>query len=76
MDGDEALYRELKVLRKRLADARGVPAYQVFNDATLQQMVRYQPGTEAEFLALNGVGPKKLEQYGQAFLQLLAGGSR
>lgn len=76
LDGEEALYRDLKVLRKRLADARGVPAYQIFNDATLQQMARFQPATEAEFLALNGVGPKKLQQYGSAFLQLLTGGSR
>lgn len=70
-EGEAALYGELKTLRKRLADARGVPAYVVFSDATLQQMARFQPGTEAEFLALSGVGPKKLLQYGEAFLGLL-----
>ena len=69
--GDEALYRELKVLRKRLADARGVPAYVIFNDATLQQMARFKPATAAELLAMSGVGPKKLQQYGDDFLQLL-----
>jgi ATP-dependent DNA helicase RecQ len=68
---EETLYRELKVLRKQLADAKGVPAYVIFSDATLQQMARFQPGTEAEFLALSGVGPKKLMQYGEAFLRLL-----
>ncbi|MDR3684140.1 MAG: ATP-dependent DNA helicase [Geothrix sp.] len=71
MDGEEALYRALKALRKQLADAKGVPAYVIFSDATLQQMARFQPATEAEFLALSGVGPKKLLQYGESFLRLL-----
>jgi ATP-dependent DNA helicase RecQ len=69
--GDAALYLELKALRKRLADARGLPAYLIFSDATLQQMAQFQPVTEAEFLALSGVGPKKLRQYAPAFLDLL-----
>ncbi|HEX9009434.1 MAG TPA: ATP-dependent DNA helicase RecQ [Holophagaceae bacterium] len=71
VDGEAALYADLKALRKRLADARGVPAYVVFSDATLQQMARFRPATDAEFLALSGVGPKKLLQYGEAFLDLL-----
>jgi len=48
-----------------------VPAYVIFSDATLQQMARYQPGSTAEFLALSGVGPKKLQQYGEVFLEVL-----
>jgi len=76
VEGEEALYRELKGLRKRLADAKGVPAYVIFSDATLQQMARFQPASEAEFLALSGVGPKKLQQYGAAFLDLLSGQAR
>ncbi|MBK9795279.1 MAG: ATP-dependent DNA helicase RecQ [Holophagaceae bacterium] len=71
VEGEEALYRELKALRKQLADARGVPAYVIFSDATLQQMARFRPATPAEFLALSGVGPKKLQQYGDSFLRLL-----
>lgn len=70
-EGDEALYLALKALRKRLADAKNIPAYVVFSDATLQQMVRFKPGTEAELMAISGVGPKKLVQYGDAFLALL-----
>ena len=70
-DDEAALYRDLKVLRKQLADAKGVPAYVIFSDATLQQMARFRPGSEAEFLALSGVGPKKLLQYGDRFLRLL-----
>jgi ATP-dependent DNA helicase RecQ len=69
--GEETVYRELKALRKQLADAKGVPAYVIFSDATLQQMARFQPASEAEFLALSGVGPKKLMQYGESFLRLL-----
>jgi ATP-dependent DNA helicase RecQ len=71
VDGEEALYRELKALRRQLADAKGVPAYLIFSDATLQQMARFRPASEAEFLALSGVGPKKLLQYGERFLHLL-----
>ena len=70
-DGEAALYQDLKALRKRLADAKGVPAYVIFSDATLQQMARFRPRTEAEFLALSGVGPKKLQQYGAAFIDLM-----
>ena len=70
-EGEEALYRDLKALRKQLADAKGVPAYVIFSDATLQQMARFRPASEAEFLALSGVGPKKLLQYGECFLRLL-----
>ncbi len=65
------LYTRLKALRKELADARGVPAYVVFSDATLQHMARFRPQTQEHFLALSGVGLKKLELYGEAFLKVL-----
>jgi ATP-dependent DNA helicase RecQ len=68
-EGEEALYLRLKALRKRLADERGVPAYVVFTDATLQAMAAYRPATPEHFLALSGVGLKKLQQYGDAFLE-------
>jgi ATP-dependent DNA helicase RecQ len=71
VEGEEVLYRELKAVRKQLADARQVPAYVIFTDATLQQMARFHPCTEAEFLALSGVGPRKLEQYGPVFLEAI-----
>ena len=70
---EEALYLALKALRKRLADARGVPAYVVFTDATLQHMARFRPQTPEHFLAISGVGPRKLHQYGEAFLEVLRG---
>jgi ATP-dependent DNA helicase RecQ len=68
---DEALFLALRALRKRLADEKGVPAYVIFGDTALKQMAAFQPRTEAELLAISGVGPKKLAQYGDAFLDLI-----
>ncbi len=68
---DGGLLARLKSLRKQLADAKGIPAYLVFSDAVLMQMVEHRPLNESELLALSGVGPKKLAQYGAAFLALL-----
>jgi ATP-dependent DNA helicase RecQ len=68
----DALLLKLKILRKAIADRRNLPAYIVFSDATLQQMARFRPLTPQEMLAISGVGPKKLETYGEEFLRLLA----
>ena len=70
---EEALFLALKTLRKSLADRRKVPAYVIFSDATLLAMAAARPRTRAEFLAVSGVGPKKLASYGDAFLAALAG---
>jgi len=69
---DEALFDELRSLRKQLADAQGVPPYIVFGDATLAQMARNKPMSEAELLAVSGVGLSKLEKYGHDFLDAIA----
>ena len=65
---DEALFDELRALRKRLADEQNVPAYVVFSDATLAEMAARRPATSAALLEVNGVGQAKLERYGEAFL--------
>ncbi len=65
------LFERLRALRKRLADAEGVPAYIVFSDAVLRQMAQHVPRSRTEMLALSGVGPVKLERYGEAFLEAL-----
>ena len=72
-DDEEALYLALKALRRRLADERNLPAYLVFSDATLQHMARFRPTTAQHLLGISGVGPKKLETYGELFLELLRG---
>jgi ATP-dependent DNA helicase RecQ len=68
---DEELFAALKRLRKQIADARSIPAYLVFSDATLRAMAALRPRTPAELLAVSGVGPIKLETYGGLFLALL-----
>jgi ATP-dependent DNA helicase RecQ len=70
---DAERFERLRALRKRLADAEGVPAYIVFSDAVLRQMAARVPRTRSELLALSGVGPAKLERYGEAFLEALRG---
>jgi ATP-dependent DNA helicase RecQ len=67
---DGELLTLLKSLRLHLARERGVPAYLIFNDATLLEMAVRKPKTEAELLQVPGVGPAKLEKYGGAFLKL------
>jgi ATP-dependent DNA helicase RecQ len=68
---DEALLTKLKELRRSLAQASSVPAYIVFSDATLRDMCRKRPRTQAAFLAVSGVGEVKLKKYGEAFIRLI-----
>lgn len=68
---EEGLFEALKQLRRRLAAQRKLPAYVVFNDATLNEMASRRPMTEDALMEISGVGPKKLSLYGGAFLDLL-----
>jgi len=68
---DQDIFEELRVLRKRLASERGLPAYMVFNDASLRAMAARRPMTDGEMLAVPGVGAKKLETYGDDFLEVI-----
>jgi ATP-dependent DNA helicase RecQ len=72
-DSDDALFVALKTLRKEMADARKVPAYIIFNDATLRAMANLRPRTEDDLRAVPGVGPRKLATYGAHFLRVLRG---
>ena len=67
----EPLFESLRSLRKELADAQHVPAYIVFSDKVLWEMVARRPTTPAEMLEVPGVGPAKLKRYGRAFLDLI-----
>jgi ATP-dependent DNA helicase RecQ len=69
---DEELFERLRQLRKRLADERNVPAYIVFSDVSLRQMARHYPDNDDELARINGVGEKKLKEFGQAFLSEIA----
>ena len=70
-DPSNPVFQRLRTLRKRLADAQGVPAYIVFSDQVLWDMVELRPSTPAQLLAVSGVGPAKLERYGEDFLEAL-----
>jgi ATP-dependent DNA helicase RecQ len=61
----------LRALRRRLADAEGVPAYIVFSDAVLRAMAERRPATPEALLQVPGVGLVKLQRYGEAFLREL-----
>ncbi|MBO4915871.1 MAG: DNA helicase RecQ [Oscillospiraceae bacterium] len=65
---DDSLYATLSELRFEIAKRESVPAFVVFSNATLQDMAAKQPETMTEFLDVNGVGSKKAERYGKAFV--------
>jgi len=67
-EGADELFEELRSLRMQLARERDVPAYIVFNDATLREMAATMPSNHRELLAISGVGEKKIETYGDDFL--------
>ena len=68
---DEALLAQLKAKRREIADARGVPSYIVFNDATLRHMAARKPRTREEFLSVPGIGEKKYADFAQAFAGII-----
>jgi DNA helicase-2/ATP-dependent DNA helicase PcrA len=65
-------YAALKEWRRVRSKADGVPAYVVFHDRTLVEIAERQPRTEAELASISGVGPAKLERYGEDVLAALA----
>jgi len=68
---DTNLWNALRDCRKKLADEQGVPAYVVFHDATLADMVERQPQSLEQLGRITGIGVRKLENYGDAFLDVL-----
>ncbi|WP_343116401.1 DNA helicase RecQ [Ostreiculturibacter nitratireducens] len=70
---DAPLLSALKAKRRALAEAARVPAYVIFPDRTLIEMAEARPGTLDEMARVSGVGAKKLESYGAAFLEVITG---
>ncbi|MBA1225589.1 DNA helicase RecQ [Stutzerimonas stutzeri] len=66
-------WEALRTLRRKLAEEHSVPPYVIFPDATLLEMLRSQPASLADMARISGVGARKLERYGQAFLEVLQG---
>ena len=69
---DGELFQKLRDLRARIAREIGKPPYIVFSDKTLHDMCRLRPVDDATFLAVNGVGQHKLEQYGPQFMGVIS----
>ena len=69
---DQPLWDALRECRSQLARDAGVPAYVIFHDATLKEMVRLRPASPEDLAAVHGVGQKKLERFGAAFLEVIA----
>ncbi|OHC11788.1 MAG: ATP-dependent DNA helicase RecQ [Pseudomonadales bacterium GWC1_66_9] len=64
-------WEALRALRRKLAEEHAVPPYVIFPDATLLEMLRSQPRSLSEMARVSGVGARKLERYGEAFLEVL-----
>ncbi|MBV6439619.1 MAG: DNA helicase RecQ [Haliscomenobacteraceae bacterium CHB4] len=64
----EDLFNRLVALRRSIAQQQGVPPYLIFNDATLDDMADKRPLTDADILQVSGVGERKLQLYGDAFI--------
>ena len=70
---DMGLLALLKARRRALAEAQNVPAYVVFPDKTLIEMAEKKPATLDQMAGITGVGARKLESYGAAFLEVITG---
>ena len=65
----DTLFERLRKLRYRIAQEEDIAAYLVFNDVTLKEIERERPQSDEEFLAISGVGQRKLEVYGAEFME-------
>jgi DNA helicase II / ATP-dependent DNA helicase PcrA len=72
---DEELFERLRAWRASRAAAEKVPAYVVFTDLTLQAIAEVRPANPSALLRVSGVGPAKIEKYGDEVLALVAGGA-
>ena len=70
-DQDKPLWQALRACRKKLATEHEVPPFVVFHDATLMEMLRYQPVNEEQMLKISGVGEQKLQRFGAAFIGVI-----
>ena len=74
-DEDSSLWEALRACRQSLASEHNVPAFVIFHDKTLHEMLAYRPQTASEMLGISGIGQTKLDRYGDRFLSVLRGNS-
>ena len=70
--GNRELFELLRQERRRFAEEQGVPPFVVFSDKTLHDMVRRMPKNSRDMLLVNGVGERKMNQYGEAFIEVIS----
>lgn len=66
---NNSLFEKLRQLRLKIAHEEGIPAYRIFSDVTLKEMAKEQPVSDGEFMAISGVGRKKMQDYGYKFIK-------
>jgi ATP-dependent DNA helicase RecQ len=71
LDFNTTLFEELRALRMEQAQKLNVPPFVIFGDSSLQEMAYYFPQTKEDFSRISGVGDKKLEQFGEIFMNLI-----
>jgi RecQ family ATP-dependent DNA helicase len=71
LDYNAELFEELRAIRKELANKASVPPFVIFGDTSLQEMACYLPRDKEGFSGISGVGARKLEQYGDVFLEAI-----
>jgi ATP-dependent DNA helicase RecQ len=71
LEYNHALFALLRQTRKEIADEAGVPPYVIFSDRTLIEMAAYYPQSITSLLHISGVGQVKLQQYGEAFVEVI-----
>jgi ATP-dependent DNA helicase RecQ len=67
----DPLFEALRAKRRELAAEVGVPPYVIFHDATLRELAERRPASLSDFAHISGVGARKLEAYGVAFLSVI-----
>jgi len=68
---DNPLFEALRARRRELAQEAGVPPYVIFHDSVLRAMASQRPNSRAALSLLSGIGARKLDAYGDAFLQVI-----
>ena len=66
------LFEALRARRREIAQATGLPPYVIFHDSTLRDMAMARPASLAEMSRIAGIGARKLDAYGPAFLEVIA----
>jgi ATP-dependent DNA helicase RecQ len=74
-DVDRQLFERLRALRLDIARSRGVPPYVIFHDTTLREMARLKPRSVSDLRGVRGVGARKAEDLGEAFVKVITASS-